>query len=165
MKFQYLFKSIGVFATCFLVVYGSYIASQSNNPPLAKQKEAQLSYSIHNTSTTYREKQNPYNNYGNRPTHQRIEIEVYDDRLQPEKEIVQVVFQGKDIMLTPSDPSGLRGVTYVQVVPGVYQLQWSIRDNSRPPPNITTYKENIKIDPDYKWIHIFIHGSEMKLSY
>ena len=149
MRMGYVLKTLAIFASALLLVYGGFEATAF----LRNHNEDNLTP----INVSYA-KSNPNENSDNLV---QIEIAINDNSFSADEKITEVKFNRETIMLKKADNQGKRGLTFLQVKPGNYTLSWKIK-NSRY--NFSKYSKNLNITPADMWIHVLIKGAQITIT-
>ena len=163
MNRSYFYKTFAIFCVSLILVYAGFVATHfwqkndlGSNPT---KTEEQVSYSSVNFIKP---------NYKSTDTKHltRVEVEVKDDLLSPNGKITGVWFNDDSLSLNPADQYGKRGSTFLQLIPGVYTIEWTVKNNPYNTDGIKETKQSkqLEVNPDDLWIHIFIEGKNITVS-
>lgn len=149
MRKGYVLKTLAIFASALLLVYGGFEAAtflknhtEDNLTPI------NVSYA----------KASPNQDSENLV---QIEIAINDNLFSVDEKISEVKFNRETILLKKADGQGKRGLTFLQVKPGNYTLSWKIKNNRY---SFSKYSKNIKITPADMWIHVMIKGAQITIT-
>lgn len=161
MNRSYVYKTLAIFCVSLILVYAGFVATH-----FWQKKETDLQASKSEEKVTYSSISFIRPNYKpNDSKHlTRFEIEIKDDLLSPNGKIVGVWFNDDRLTLNPSDQYGKRGSTFMQLLPGSYTIEWTVKNNLLTGPSETTQTRRIEVKPSDLWIHIYIQGKNITIS-
>lgn len=158
MKNGYVLKTLAICACCFLLVYVGFIATHLWQPEKEKSEIAESNYNIQTPSMLHPNYKSLLNHFA------RVEIAIKDDLTVPNGKISRVKFNNDILHLQPANLQGHRGSTLLQLKPGVYTIQWKIKNNPYNTSKYTKYSEALKITEGDLWKRIVIEGSKININ-
>ena len=161
MNRSYVYKTFAVFCVSFILVYSGFVAThfwQKNDvsdPNRAKLDEQVGFSSVNLIKPNYKIPDSKHLT--------RVEVEIKDDLLSPHGKVLGVWFNDDSLSLNPADHYGRRGSTLLQLTPGLYTIEWTVKKSSRSGPSETRHIKQIEIKPTDLWIHIIIQGKDITI--
>ncbi|MFA5250262.1 MAG: hypothetical protein WC371_02490 [Parachlamydiales bacterium] len=150
MQNGYVLKTLAIFGSALLLVYGGFIATSFLHKG---QSQNHSSMEISYAKTTL----NPEN-----PV--QVEISLKDDLSAPNETLEEVFFNQKKIPLKKADEFGKRGNLLLQMQPGNYLLYWKVKSTQHGPAKITKYSKEIILKGSRPWVHILIKGAQITIT-
>lgn len=155
MKGKKIFHTLFILGSA-LTVWNIYFLLSPRKDPNAK-KIANSSFVAQNTYM------GPTEPIPGNPHLVRVEILIKDSSDLAGVQIQSVTFDGRAIPLKPRDIFGKRGAASFQVLPGQYNLRWTVNRDKTVWPRNLSHEEIVTISPRDLWVQILIEGDNASI--
>lgn len=93
----------------------------------------------------------------------RVEVLIQDSPQLGGVRITQASFDGHSIPMKQPDIYGHRGVASFQVLPGKYELRWTVKRDAYIWPRTVNHEEIVNVSPRDLWIQVTIEGDSASI--